>query len=163
MKAVDSTIKILGPETAWYNQSIINGLTTPGGSSDITGKDAYGRYYVDTISFHTYPFGGSQTRSQVISKLTANPGFDTYLSTLSARVASCNVAHGRSGNNALKTAVTELNVNYQNPSTDNVNGLGVNSFVGAQFVAEMFGLGMKNGVDIMTMWSVVEGNSTALN
>jgi hypothetical protein len=163
MKAADPTIKILGPETAWYNQSIINGLTTPGGPSDITGTDTAGRYYVDIISFHTYPFNGTQTRQQVISKLTASPGFDTYLGSLSARVASCNIAHGRTGANALQTAVTEMNVNYQNASGDNLYGSGVNSFIGGQFVAEMFGLGMKNGVDIMTMWSVVEGNSTALN
>jgi hypothetical protein len=163
MKAADPSIKIIGPETAWYNQSIIHGLTTPGGASDITGTDTAGRYYVDIISFHTYPFNGSQTRAQLIPKLTASPGFDSYLNTLSARVASCNTAHGRTGTNALKTAVTELNVSYQNASTDDVNGTGVNSFIGGQFVAEMFGLGMKNNVDMMTMWSVIEGNSTALN
>jgi hypothetical protein len=163
MKAADPNIKIIGPETAWYNQTIINGLTTPGGPNDITGVDNAGRYYVDIISFHTYPFNGTQTRAQLISKLTAVPGFDSNLNALSARVASCNVAHNRTGTNALKTAVTELNVNYQNSSSDNLNGTGVNSFIGGQFVAEMFGLGMKNNVDIMTMWSVIEGNSTALN
>jgi hypothetical protein len=31
MKAVDPSIMTVGPECAWYNTAIINGLTTPGG------------------------------------------------------------------------------------------------------------------------------------
>ncbi len=71
MKAIDPTIKIIGPECAWYYQGIINGLTTPNGPDDITGVDLSGNFYIDYISFHFYPFNGSQTRSQVISKLTS--------------------------------------------------------------------------------------------
>lgn len=163
MKAADPSILIIGPETAWYNQGIINGLTTPNGPDDITGKDANGRYYVDIISFHSYPFNGSQTRSQVISKLSEPGGLNDNLATLNARLATCNSAHGRSGNAALKTAVTECNINYKNSASDNLNGLGVNSFVGAQFIAEMLSVGMKNGVSTMNLWSVVEGNNQELN
>jgi hypothetical protein len=39
----------------------------------------------------------------------------------------------------------------------------VNSFIGGQFVAEMLGVGMKNGVDFINLWSTVEGNNTELN
>lgn len=163
MKNVDPNIIIIGPETAWYNTGIINGLTTPNGPDDITGKDANGRYYVDIISFHSYPFDGTQTRAQVISKLAAPGGLQDNLATLNTRLASCNAAHGRSGNAALKTAVTECNINYKNATTDNLNGLGVNSFIGAQFIAEMLSVGMKNGVSTMNLWSVVEGNNQELN
>lgn len=163
MKNVDPSIKIIGPETAWYNQGIIDGLTTAGGADDITGTDANGRYYIDIISFHAYPFDGSQTRSAMISKLNSAGGLQANLTALNSRVNSCNSAHARTGTNGLKTAVTEANVNWQNATTDNLNGTGVNSFIGAQFISEMFGVGMKNGVDIMNIWSVVEGNSTALN
>jgi len=163
MKAVDPSILIVGPETAWYDQGVINGLTTPGGPDDITGKDAAGRYYIDVISFHAYPFNGSQTRADVISKLTSSGSLQDNLVTLNARIANCNASHGRTGAASLKTAITEMNINWQNNGADNLNGLGANSFIGGQFLAEMLGISMKNGVDFVNVWSVVEGNNTALN
>ncbi|MCW3102148.1 MAG: hypothetical protein JWO09_588 [Bacteroidetes bacterium] len=163
MKAVDPSIMIVGPETAWYDQGVINGLTTPGGPDDITGKDAAGRYYIDVISFHSYPFNGSQTRADVISKLTSAGSLQDNLIALNARIANCNAAHGRTGVASLKTAITELNINWQNNGADNLNGVGANSFIGGQFLAEMLGISMKNGVDFVNIWSVVEGNNTALN
>ena len=163
MKAVDPTILTIGPECAWYNSSIINGLTTPGGAYDITGRDSAGRFYIDIVSFHTYPFNGSQTRDQVITKITQPGGFAANLATLNTRLANCNAFHNRSGPAALTAAVTEANINWQNNSLDNLNGVGVNSFIGGQFIAEMFGAGMKHGLSMMNIWSVVEGNSVALN
>jgi hypothetical protein len=163
MKAVDPTIKTIGPETAWFNESIINGLTQPNGPYDITGKDANGRYYIDVISFHTYPFSGGQNRDQVVSKLTESGGFQDKLAYLNGRIAACNSTHGRTGTSVLQTAVTEMNINYKNSASDNVTGLGANSFIGGQFIAEMFGIGLKQGVSMMNIWSVIEGNSQELN
>lgn len=163
MKAADPSIKIIGPECAWYNTGIINGLTTPGGPDDITGTDAAGRYYVDVLSFHYYGFSGAQTRAQVISKLSSTNDLNDNLATLNARLATCNSAHNRTGASAIRTAITEANLGYRNASNDNLNGVGVNSFIGGQFIAEMFSVGLKNSVNFMTMWSVVEGNNTDLN
>jgi hypothetical protein len=163
MKAVDPTIKIIGPETAWFNYAIFNGLTTPGGPDDITGTDANGRYYVDILSFHCYSFNGSQTRASMISNLMGSTGLNSSLVYLNGRITTCNTYHNRSGSNGLLSAVTEANVNYQNATTDNLYGTGVNSFIGGQFIAEMFGVGMKNNTDFINMWSVVEGNTNALN
>jgi hypothetical protein len=163
MKAVDPTILILGPETAWFNKGIIDGLTTPNGPDDITGKDASGRYDVDIISFHTYPFKGTQTRADVIAKLKSSGSLNDNLAYLKGRLNTCNQSHGRSGSSALKAAITEANVNFQNPGSDDVNGVGANSFIGGQFVAEMLGVSMKHGVEFVNIWSVIEGNSTALN
>lgn len=163
MKAQDPTIKTIGPETAWYNSNIIHGLTTPGGPDDVTGKDANGRYYIDYISFHMYSFSGTQTRSQVLTDLTAQYRFDWNLGELNNRIAACNTAHGRSGTNAVKVAVTEANVGFLNPSSDNLYGTGANSFVGGQFWAELLAIGMKRGVDFINFWSVVEGNNTQYN
>ena len=163
MKSVDPSILIIGPETAWFNEGIINGLTTPNGANDITGRDANGRYYVDIISFHTYPFNGTQNRDQVITELSKSGGLQDKLDYLNGRIASCNTAHSRSGNAALKTAVTEMNIGYKNASSDNVNGVGASSFIGGQFIAEMFGVGLKKGVSMMNIWSVIEGNGEELN
>ena len=163
MKDVDPNILIIGPECAWFNHGIIDGLTSPGGAHDITGKDSKGRYYVDIISFHTYPFKGTQSRSEVISKLTGQDQLQDKLVYLNGRIAAANNAHGRTGTAALKTAVTEANVNYKNSPSDDVNGVGVNSFIGGQFIAEMFSIGLKNSVAFMNIWSVIEGNNTELN
>ncbi|MBA3665679.1 MAG: T9SS type A sorting domain-containing protein [Bacteroidetes bacterium] len=163
MKAVDPTILTIGPECAWYNTGIINGLTTPNGPDDITGTDANGRYYCDIISFHAYAFNGTQTRAQVLTKLTSTGSLQDNLIALNARIANCNAVHGRSGTSALRTAITEANVNYQNSATDNLNGTGANSFIGGQFVAEMLAIGMKNNVNFINVWSVIEGNTNALN
>jgi hypothetical protein len=163
MKAVDPSILTIGPECAWFNEGIINGLTTPNGPSDVTGKDAAGRFYLDVISFHAYPFNGTQTRAQVVSNLSSAGSLNDKLAYLNGRINSCNSAHNRTGLQALRTAVTEANVNYKNDAGDNLNGVGVNSFVGGQFIAEMMGVGMKQNVDFMNIWSVVEGNNTSLN
>lgn len=163
MKSVDPTILIIGPEIASFNKTIMTGLTTPNGPDDITGKDGAGHYYLDVLSFHTYPFNGSQSRSDVINKLTGPGSLDDHLSFLNTRVTACNTAHGRSGASTLKTAITEANVNWQNGASDDVYGVGANSFIGGQFWAEMMGIALKNGVDFINFWSVMEGNSTSSN
>ena len=160
MKAVDPTIRIIGPDLAWYNENILHDLTTPGGTYDITGKDANNRWYVDIISFHDYNgFSGSQTRSQVVSALMSPGRMNDNLGALKARLANCNSYHGRTGTSALKMAVTELNVNYQNSNNDSLTGTGAESFVGGQWWAEAIGIAQKHGVDFVTFWSVIEGNS----
>ncbi len=160
MKAVDPSIKIIGPEITWYDESIMNGLTScDGGADDITGTDANGRYYVDIISYHTYNgFNGTQTRSQVMSALTQSGGLDEDLATLQSRLTTCNSYHGRTGLNVLKMAITEANVNYTNSSGDSVTGVGAKSFLGGQWWAEFMGVTMKHGVDFVNFWSTIEGD-----
>lgn len=163
MKAIDPNIMIIGPECAWFNKGIMDGLTTPNGPYDITGKDAAGRYYVDIVSFHYYGFNGSQTRNDVLTRLTSPENLQENLIYLNNRLNLCNTTHNRLGTSVLKTAVTEANINWQNSATDNINGVGANSFVGAQFIAEMMAVGMRNKVDFINMWSTIEGNNTELN
>lgn len=162
MKAVDPAIKIIGPETAWYDPAILEGLTTYNGTNDITGTDSNGRYYVDYLSFHYYPFDGTQgspDRPEILGKLLEAYGFDARLAELKARLASCNTSRGRTGSNALKMAVTEANINYTNNSTDDLYGYGTKSFLGGQFWAEMMGIAMQRGVDFVTFWSTIEGSN----
>jgi hypothetical protein len=163
MKDKDPSIKIIGPETAWYNSSIINGLTTPGGTDDITGKDSKGRFITDIISFHTYPFDGTQKREDVISHLMSPHRFNDNLKSLSARIRSCNNHHNRIGSQELKISVTEANINYRNIESDNLNGNGVNSFIGGQFWAEVIGIALSHEVEFINFWSVIEGNNNSLN
>lgn len=161
MKAVDATIKIIGPEVTWYDShDIIEDLTDcNGGMHDVMGQDENGNYYVDIVSFHLYNgFGGAQTRAQVISTLMAPGQLDADLTTLASRLAACNTAHGRTGDDILKMAITEANVNYQNPAGDGLAGVGAKSFLGGQYWAEVLGIAIRHGVDFVTFWSTIEGN-----
>ncbi len=158
MKAKDDSLKIIGPETSWFQTPIMDSLTTPGGSSDITGLiDNNSYYYIDVYSFHIYPFSGAQTRAQVISKLTSTGGFQYNLGLLKTRLEACNNYHNRSGSTALKMAVDEANINSKNPSSNLVTGVGSNSFLAGQFWAEMMGICMKEGADFLNFWSIKEG------
>jgi hypothetical protein len=164
MKNVDPSILIVGPEVAAFKQTILDGLTDPTGPNDITGKDANGRYYVDIISFHQYPMNaGTFTRAECIAKLMSPGALSDNLDHLNGRISAANSAHGRTGAAALKTAITESNVNYNNAPTDNLYGVGANSFFGGQFVNEIYGIGMKKGVDFINLWSVIEGGSDVTN
>jgi hypothetical protein len=162
MKAVDPTIKILGPELTWGDPALMNPLTTcTGTGDDITGADPNtGRYYVDIISFHTYHgFAGEQSRSDVVGKLAPTSGFQERLGDLKTRLAGC---HNRTGVNAILIALTETNVGHQNTndyeSSSDIGGVDAKSFLGGQFWAETLGVCMQYGVDFVTFWSVVEGD-----
>jgi hypothetical protein len=165
MKAVDPGIKIVGPETASFKYTITNGLTTPGGADDITGKDPNGNYYLDVFTFHTYPFGdgSTSTRPALIAELMGSGNFYDDVNYVKNRLATCNAYHSRTGDNKLEIGITEVSVNYTNPANDDLYGYGTYSFLGAQFVAEMYGIGMKTGTRFINLWSVIEGNSITSN
>jgi hypothetical protein len=165
MKAVDPNIKTIGPEVAWYDTNILNGLTTCPGTNDVFGGDANGTY-LDIISFHTYPFDGGEAandpniRQTIIDELMSSGGFNADLTDLNNRVNACNSYHNRTSN-PVKIAVTEANINYEgnyDAAADNIYGYWAKSFLGGQFWAEMMAIAQKQGVDFMTFWSVVEGS-----
>jgi len=158
MKAVDPTILIAGPECAWYDAPYYNSLI--GGANDITGQDANGRYYIDIVSFHSYPFGGTQSRSDVVNYPSG--GLASTIASLLSLINNANTKNGRTGSEALAWAITEFNVNYQNPSSNTIDGVGVYSFLNGQFWAEYFGVGMANGAFAILPWSIQEsaGNRT---
>ncbi|MES2284146.1 MAG: Ig-like domain-containing protein [Bacteroidota bacterium] len=158
MKNKDSSIKIIAPETGWYNKNILDGLTTPGGSNDITGKDANGNFIVDIISFHLFAFNGTQTRSKVISYLTTPGLFEDNLTELNQRIAACNNYHQRNLNSALGIAVTEANIMWKKLQGDDIYDLGASSFIAGQFWTEIIGICMKKNVSLLNFWSVIEGS-----
>ncbi|MBF9221125.1 carbohydrate-binding protein [Hymenobacter ruricola] len=153
MKAVDPTILTVGPENASYGGGYMPALV--GGANDITGTDANGRYYIDVISFHTYPFNGTQTRAGVVS---GTNNLTTNVNNLLGLMAAANAKNNRTGANALRWALTEFNVDYANPTVNTVEGVGVHSFLNGQFWAEVFGVGMKYEAVSMMPWSIHEGS-----
>ncbi len=160
MKLKDNDIKIIAPETAWYNWDVLDVITNTGGLYDVTGVvPGQSYYYVDILSFHIYLSDGSHTRTDAINALTSVGGFRDNLIQLKMRLSACDVVHGRSGSTALKMAVTEANINWFNPIGDTITGVGANSFVGGQFWAELMGICMEQGVEFVNFWSVKEGSS----
>jgi len=154
MKAADPTIQIFAPELAYYDEAYLGPML--GGANDITGKDANGRYYIDGVSFHSYAFGPTYTRDQVVSGAAA--GFRDSVSKLLTAMASANQKNGRTGASALQWGLTEFNITYANPADSSVTSFGVNSFLNGQFFAEEFGVAMASGGVTVAPWSIHESN-----
>lgn len=152
MKQQDSSIKIVGPDLAWYNTSIMDSLL--GGTNDITGTDVNGNYYLDIISLHMYLFDGTQTtRSEVITRIE-NHVVPT-VENLIARMQYADNLHAR-GTDSLRWAFTEFNIDYHNPDTNDLQGLGASSFINGQIWAQIFGLGMEYNAIFICPWSIHE-------
>lgn len=168
MKDVDSSILITGPDLSYLDPDIMRLLTDPSGPDDITGSfTTIGGdlvYYLDVINFHTYPFDGYHLTRDLAVEQTADAviaepelGFRPKVQDLKAIARRANRV--RPDANALKTAVTEINVNFVNPPSDGAEGVGAMSFLGGQFWAETMGIGLQEGLAFMTFWSVVEGEN----
>ena len=157
MRDVDPTINISSSDMAFYSTTKFGLLL--GGANDITGRDSQGRYYVDCINFHRYPFGSSFTRAQVLNEIHTE--FETRVLLLLGNINVANTLHGRTGAEALTWGLTEYNMTYSNPSTatNHPAGLGVSSFLNGHLFAEYFRVGMKHGVNMMNTWSLLEGGA----
>jgi len=66
-----------------------------------------------------------------------------------------NNKNNREGEAKLLWALTETNVTYMNPDRE-LSGFGNPSFLGGQFMAEMFGIGMEYGAFTINQWCIHE-------
>lgn len=142
MKAVDPTIKIYGPDEAYFMEDVYAQLFTLGSAYDIAGKiPGKNYYYLDGITWHTYPNGIS------------NPATEGAASILSASqkckalVDSTNASHGRTGTEALIWGIGEYNA----PTAAQVH-----SFENGQMFGQTLGYGMKYSAAFMATWSMFE-------
>ena len=152
MKAVDPTILTVGPENASYGGGYMPALV--GGANYITGTDANGRYYIDVISFHTYPSDGSQTRAAVVTGAT---NLTTNVVNLLGLMANANALHNRTGASALRWALTEFNVDYANPAA---NTRWSEEYQEALYVNQLKMLGTIQGLRGMTPWILADFRAT---
>lgn len=156
MKAVDPNIFIFVPDGAWYNESMLTALV--GGSDDVTGKDANDRWYVDGISWHDYHFHeNNYTRQQVLS---AGAVFRDDILKVKNKMDAANSKNQRTGTSALRWGIGEINMTVNNPTEQDANGVGVQSFLNGQIFAEDFGQGMKYGATYITPWSIHESDGS---
>lgn len=151
MREVSSEITILAYDEAFMKKAEYAAIV--GGQKDITGFKVNDRWVYDGITFHNYPNGKSFTREDVVLRSASK--IEQDIQYLKGLIREANAKHGRQGDDALEWGLTEFNVTWHNPDRA-VEGFGNPSFLGGQFTAEVFGLGMKYGALMMNPWCINE-------
>lgn len=157
MREIAPDIKIFVFDEAWLRMPAHADLI--GGRLDITGLKANGRWLIDGVNFHSYPNGDKEFgRDDVIfsgpQKLLGE------INVLQELLKAANEKHQRSGEDALLWGLTEFNVSYRNPDRE-ISGFGNPSFLGGQFMAEVFGMGMEYGAYMLNPWCINETDRVA--
>lgn len=156
MKAADPTIKIfIFDECSLFEEPHRRIM---GGDLDVTGKDKNGNWMIDGITFHRYPVGRNMTRENVVFSGTGNIRYQTEM--LMEMIDFANKKHGRTGDAELLWGLTEFNVTTSNPDRE-VAGIGNTSFLGGQFIAEVYGIGLEYGAFTMTPWCISETDNVS--
>ena len=156
MKKVDPTIKIFVFDECELREQAYRDLC--GGRLDITGLKENGGWLIDGFSFHKYPNGRDFNRDDVVF---TGPGI--ILKQAKALVRMMEEAekkHHRTGDAKLLWALTEVNVTYANPDRE-ISGFGNPSFLGGQFMAEIFGICMQYGAFTVNPWCISETDAVS--
>jgi hypothetical protein len=149
----------MAPELSFFQTARYAALL--GGASDITGIDSKGRFYIDEITLHRYPFGTAPLtwiRSDVLNEqLSGMPG---TLPKLVSAINFANTINNRTGAHALTYGLTEFNITFTNPSPNGATNFGSCGFLNGQFFATTYGAGMATATSAgqsaqtMNTWSV---------
>ncbi len=124
-----------------------------GGRLDITGLKENGAWLIDGFTFHRYPNGREFDRDNVIFSGPENVFRQSKL--LTQIMDEANEKHNRTGDEKLLWGLTEVNVTYANPDRE-ISGYGNTSFLGGQFMAEVYGIGMQFGAFSVNPWCISE-------
>lgn len=156
MKEVSPEIKIFVFDEAGLRMPEYGELC--GGSMDITGLKVNGQWLIDGFSFHNYPNGIEFSRDDVVFKGPQSILND--IKQLNELIEKANEKHRRIGEEGLMWGLTEFNVTWSNPDRE-TSGYGNPSFLGGQFIAEIFGYGMQYGAHMMNMWCINETDAVS--
>ena len=151
MKKADPSIKILVFDECDFYPNAYRALC--GGRLDLTGKDNNGNWIIDGFTFHRYPNGAEYERTDVVFGGIQN--IHQSAMQLADLIRSAEKKHGRRGDASLIWGLTEVNVTYANPNRE-VSGTGNPSFLGGQFIAEAYGIGLKFGAFTVCPWCISE-------
>jgi hypothetical protein len=156
MKRVDPTIKIFVFDECELRESAYADLC--GGRLDITGLKENGSWLIDGFSFHKYPMGREFNRDDVLFK--GPEIIRSQVNMLVEMMKRANKKHKRTGDAVLMWALTEVNVTYANPNRE-ISGYGNPSFLGGQFIAEIFGIGIEYGAFTVNPWCISETDAVS--
>jgi hypothetical protein len=140
MKAVDPTIKILGPELSWKYQSDPNDWLTPI-------LQTCGALF-DIVTIHRYPIDPAQTT-------IANAAGDSVkLSGVIAHVRSIMTLAGVADK---PLAITESNITWDGTPAKSILPASPGTVPAGLWAADTFGVGLQNGLWATIAWSTREG------
>jgi hypothetical protein len=151
MKKVDPTIKIFVFDECELREAPYRDLC--GGRLDIAGLKENGAWLIDGFNFHRYPNGREFGRDNVVFSGPENILKQSIL--LTQIMDEADKKYNRTGDAKLMWGLTEVNVTYANPDRE-ISGYGNTSFLGGQFMAEIFGIGMQYGAFSINPWCISE-------
>jgi hypothetical protein len=154
IKKVDPTSKVFVYDECELREAEYRALC--GGRLDIAGLKENGVWLIDGFNFHRYPNGREFGRDDVIFKGPENILRQSKL--LKQIMEEADQKYNRTGDSKLTWGLTEVNVTYANPDRE-IAGYGNPSFLGGQFMAEVFGIGMELGAFSVNPWCISEADA----
>jgi hypothetical protein len=152
IKAADPTAKVFVFDECSLFEKDYEALC--GGRLDMTGKDKKGNWIIDGFTFHRYPnITADFTRNNVV--FTGPQDIRGQVKKLIEMMDAADKKQGRTGKDRLMWGLTEVNVCTSNPDRE-ISGYGNTSFVGGQFMAEIYGIGMEYGAFTVAPWCISE-------
>lgn len=151
IKEVDPSVKVLVFDEAVMIDKDYETLC--GGRLDITGKKVNNKWMIDGFTFHNYPNGRRFDRDDVV--FSGPRKIERQMQALVKMMDYADKKHGRFNDERLIWGMTEVNVTYDNPDRD-IRGFGNPSFLGGQFIAEIYSLGAKYGAFTVAPWCISE-------
>jgi len=140
MKAVDPTIKIVGPDLSWKYQSGANDWLTP----ILTNCGSL----FDIVAIHRYPIDPTLT---TIDKAAVDA---PALAGVIAHVQSIMQA---TGNGSKLLAITECNVTWDGTPSKSILPASPGTVPAGLWAADAFGVGLESGLWATVFWSAREG------
>lgn len=156
MKKVDPTIKLFVFDECELREAAYRDLC--GGRLDIAGLKENGAWLIDGFNFHRYPNGRDFSRDDVVFSGPQNILKQSLL--LTQIMEEADKKYSRTGDSRLMWGLTEVNVTYANPDRE-ISGYGNTSFLGGQFMAEVFGIGMQLGAFSVNPWCISETDAVS--
>jgi hypothetical protein len=151
MKKANPNIKIFVFDECELREPAFRDLC--GGRLDIAGLKENGVWLIDGFNFHRYPNGREFNRDNVVFSGPENILKQAKL--LKQILDEADQKYNRTGDAKLMWGLTEVNVTYANPDRE-ISGYGNVSFLGGQFMAEVYGIGMQLGAFSVNPWCISE-------
>lgn len=155
MKLANSDIKIFIPDAASYYNNLYEALLISDKNS-VAGRNSNGDWYIDGVSFHSYPNGKNYNRNDVI--FYSVDKIRGQMLQLKEDMEVSNLKFNRTGDARLMWGITEFNITYSNPDDLSEDGFAVPSFINGQFWVDIFSLAMEYEAFCATPWCIQESD-----
>jgi hypothetical protein len=156
MKKVDPAIRIFVFDECELREAAYHDLC--GGRLDLAGLKENGAWLIDGFNFHRYPNGTDFTRDDVV--FTGPENILQQARLLKQIMDEADQKYNRTGDAKLIWGLSEANVTWANPDRE-ISGYGNPSFLGGQFMAEIFGIGMQYGAFSVNPWCISETDAVS--